>query len=102
MSRPYHVRIAGGPHCGLLPSGRPAVTHACYKHVSRRIMNPGRRCLWGKLWIFFTVLPPVLLPLPSWQPRSCAGSFPDAEKSQGSEALFPAFFPVVCFAGCVG
>lgn len=52
----------------------------------------------GKALDFLHSAPPfpLPLPLPSWQPRSRAGSFPDAEWSQGSEALFPASRGLLC------
>lgn len=87
MGSLYPIQPAGSPRIAGSPLG-PAVTHACHEHVSRWIMNPGRRRLSGTLWILFALLPrPV--PPPSWQPRSHVGSFPDAEWSQGSEAHFP-------------
>lgn len=100
MGSPYPIQIAGGPCHGLLPSEGLAVTHACHKHISRWIMNPGCHSLRGKLWIFFAVLPPSHS---SSHPGSPAPTKDRFLMLSEASALRPFFQPVmVCFVGCVG
>lgn len=64
-------------------------------------MNPGRQ---GKLWIFFTVLPPSRSRSRSPSPPGSPGpAWDHFLMLSGARALRPFFQPVVvCFAGCVG